>query len=212
LSNVQTLPRDEARALLEPWLGTGELPEELPLPALITADVTPELRRDLGPLRDALREAVSEASLNDHGAWTDELIASAGRLRGLAFVAFLLVVLAASSVIVFAARAGLAAHRGVVEVLHLVGATDAFIARQIGNRYLLLGTLGGAGGAFGAWAATKFLAVVTDDAGGFLPSFSIGAGTALWLLTIPLILGGLATLSARIAVIRTLKGEDRFVA
>jgi cell division transport system permease protein len=211
LSNVARVDEQEARALLEPWLGTGELPEELPLPALITADVTPELRRDLEPLRADLTQAVPEASLNDHGAWTDELIVSARRIRGLSFLAFVLVVLAASSVIVFAARAGLAAHRGVVEVLHLVGATDAFIARQIGNRYLLLGTLGGAGGAFGAWVATKFLAVVTDDAGGFLPAFSIDAGTALWLLTIPLILGGLATLSARIAVIRTLKGGDRFV-
>ncbi|MCQ8184538.1 cell division protein FtsX [Parvularcula maris] len=211
MSNVTRLPREEAEALLEPWLGSGNLPEELPLPALITGDVTHELRRDLEPLREALAEAVPLSSLNDHSAWTDELIAAAGRLRSLAFLAFVLVVLAASAVIVFAARAGLAAHRGVVEVLHLVGATDGFIARQIGNRYLALGALGGAGGALLAWLATKFLAVVTDDAGGFLPAFSIDASTALWLLTIPLLLGGLATISARIAVLRTLKGGDRFV-
>ena len=44
------------------------------------------------------------------------------------------------------------------------------------------------------------------------PAFSIEAKTALWLVSIPLILGGLATISARIAVLRALKGDDRFVA
>lgn len=212
LSQIERVARAEAEALIEPWIGAGNIPQDLPLPVLITADVTPELRSDLGPLRTALEDSVPGASLNDHGAWTDELVASARRLRGLAFFAFFLVVMAASSVIVFAARAGLAAHRNIVEVLHLVGATDGFIARQIGNRYLMLGLMGGAGGAFVAWVATKFLAVVTDDAGGFLPAFSIDARTALWLLTIPLVLGGLATVSARIAVLRALKGEDRIVA
>lgn len=212
LSNIARVPRSEAEALIEPWIGAGNIPADLPLPVLITADVTPQLRADLTPLRLSLEEGIPGASLNDHGAWTEELVSSARRLRGLAFFAFFLVVMAASSVIVFAARAGLAAHRNIVEVLHLVGATDGFIARQIGNRYLMLGLIGSAGGAFVAWVATKFLAVVTDDAGGFLPAFSIDAGTALWLLTIPLVLGGLATVSARIAVLRALKGEDRFVA
>jgi cell division transport system permease protein len=208
LSDVARVPEAEAKRLIEPWIGSGNLPDDLPLPVLITADVTPERRADLGPLRAELAERVPAASLNDHGAWTDQLVKSARRLRGLAFVAFVLVILAASSVIVFAARAGLAAHRNIVEVLHLVGATDSFIARQIGRRYLLLGLLGGAGGATGAVIATKFLAVITDDAGGFLPAFSINAKTAAWMLVIPILLGGLSTIAARIAVIQTLRGDS----
>ncbi|GGY55092.1 cell division protein FtsX [Parvularcula lutaonensis] len=212
LSNVTRLPQEEAEALLEPWLGMDNLPDDLPLPVLITADVTPELRADLGSLRQTLVEAVPSASLNDHGAWTDQLVAAASRIRGLAFMAFVLVILASSAVIVFAARAGLAAHRNIVEVLHLVGATDSFIAQQIGNRYLMLGLVGGSVGALAAWLATKFLAVVTGDAGGFLPAFSIDAGTAVWLLSIPILLGGLSTIAARVAVLRALRGEDRYVA
>lgn len=212
LSAIERVPREDAEALLEPWIGAGNLPQDLPLPVLITADVTPELRADLGPLRQALADGVPGASLNDHGAWTEQLIRSAQRLRGLAFLAFVLVILAASSVIVFAARAGLAAHRSIVEVLHLVGATDSFIAGQIGNRYLMLGLVGGAGGAVAAWLATKFLAVITGDAGGFLPAFSIDAQTALWLLTIPVLLGGLSMVAARVAVIRALRGNDPYVA
>ncbi|MEM9810719.1 MAG: FtsX-like permease family protein [Pseudomonadota bacterium] len=210
LSNIGRVARDESLALLKPWIGTDTLPDDLPLPVLITADVTPELRSDLAPLRAALAEQVTTASVNDHGAWTDQLVRSARRVRGLAFIAFVLVILAASSVIVFAARAGLSAHRNIIEVLHLVGATDTFIASQIGRRYLALGFLGGAGGALGAVLATKFLALITADAGGFLPSLSIGMDTALWLLVIPVLLGGLATISARIAVLQTLR-RDSFV-
>ncbi|MEM6913818.1 MAG: FtsX-like permease family protein [Pseudomonadota bacterium] len=205
LANTTRLSKDATMDLLRPWIGTDVLPDDLPLPALYTAEVTPELRQDLAPLRRRLADTTDGASLNDHGAWTDQLVRSARRVRGLAFVAFVLVIAAAASVIVFAARAGLTAHRNIVEVLHLVGATDGFIASQIGRRYLVLGTLGGAGGAVGAVIATKFLAVVTEDAGGFLPSFSIGMETALWLLVIPVLLGGLATVSARIAVLQTLR-------
>ncbi|NNU16575.1 hypothetical protein HK107_09610 [Parvularcula sp. ZS-1/3] len=212
LSEIRRVPRSEAEELLEPWIGEGNLPQDLPLPVLITADVSPELRADLSGLRTALSDKVEGASLNDHSAWTDQLIASARRIRALTFFAFVLVVLAASSVIVFAARAGLAAHRNIVEVLHLVGATDGFIARQIGNRYLTLGLVGGAGGALVAWLSTKSLAMVTRDAGGFLPAFSIDAKTALWLVVIPLLLGGLSTISARIAVLRALRGKDAYVA
>ncbi|NRA31063.1 MAG: FtsX-like permease family protein [Parvularculaceae bacterium] len=210
LSNVAVMPRGEAEALLEPWLGSGNLPADLPMPALVTADVTPELRAALDPLRARLAEDVPGASLNDHGAWTDQLVEAARRMRGLAFLAFCLITAAAASVIVFAARSGLAAHRNIIEVLHLVGATDSFIAGQIGRRYLLLGFAGGATGAFLAWVVTKVLAVVTTDAGGFLPAFSIDTSTALWMLVIPLLLGTLSTVSARIAVMRTLK-TDKFV-
>lgn len=205
LSDVTRVSRDETEELLRPWLGEGNLPDDMPLPALITADVTPGLRADLGPLRERLADEIPGSSLNDHGAWTDELVGAARRMRGLAFLAFALITFAAASVIVFAARAGLAAHRNIVEVLHLVGATDHFIAGQIGRRYLLLGLFGGAGGVLAAWLAIKFLAVVTEDAGGFLPAFSIDARTALYLLLIPLLLGGLSAVSARIAVMRTLR-------
>ncbi|MEM1380315.1 MAG: FtsX-like permease family protein [Pseudomonadota bacterium] len=209
LSAVAPMPRSESEALLRPWLGEGNLPDDLPLPLLITAEVTPELRANLGPLRARLVEEVPGASLNDHGAWTDQLVGAARRMRGLAFVAFAMITAAAASVIVFAARSGLAAHKNIIEVLHLVGATDSFIAGQIGRRYLLLGFLGGAGGAVAAWVTAKFLALITDDAGGFLPAFSIDTRTALWMLVIPLLLGSLSTISARIAVIRTLK-KDRY--
>lgn len=210
LSNVSALPRAESEALLEPWLGAGNLPEDLPLPTLVTAEVTPELRAALDPLRLRLADTVPGASLNDHGAWTDQLVQAARRMRGLAFLAFCLITAAAASVIVFAARSGLAAHRNVIEVLHLVGATDGFIAGQIGRRYLILGFAGGASGAFLAWLVTKILAVVTTDAGGFLPAFSIDTSTALWMVVIPVLLGTLSTVSARIAVMRTLK-TDKFV-
>ncbi len=209
LSNIERLSRAEGEALLQPWIGTGNLPDDLPLPALITAEITPEARTNLESFRQRLFDDVPEATLNDHGAWIEELLTSAGRIRSLAFTAFVLVVIAASSVIVFAARAGLAAHRNVVEVLHLVGATDSFIANQIGRRYLFLGVLGGTIGAAGAVVATKFLAVVTRDAGGFLPAFSIDWGLAAWMLVIPVLLGGLSTIAAWVAVIRTLH-RDRY--
>jgi cell division transport system permease protein len=44
---------------------------------------------------------------------------------------------------VFATRAALEANREVVEVLHLVGARDSFIARQVWGRFLKTGLTAG---------------------------------------------------------------------
>src|SRR5690606_8684376 len=54
--------------------------------------------------------------------------------------------LAAISTVVFATRAGLAVHADVIDVLHLVGARDSYIAKQFERRALVLGLAGGLGG------------------------------------------------------------------
>ena len=45
--DVRPVPEAEVQRLLEPWLGTGGLESDLPVPALIDVDLTPEAHRDL---------------------------------------------------------------------------------------------------------------------------------------------------------------------
>jgi cell division transport system permease protein len=64
-------------------------------------------------------------------------------------VGLVLLVLAATGLAVaFATRGAMAGNREVVDVLHVVGARDGFIAREFGGRFFRLGLKGGAiGGA-----------------------------------------------------------------
>ena len=81
-------------------------------------------------------------------------------LSGAAVV--LLVLAAAALAVAFATRGAMAGSRDSVEVLHLVGADDAFIAREFQSRFVRLGLRGGA---FGGLAAIVVIAAL-----GFLSS------------------------------------------
>jgi cell division transport system permease protein len=205
-TGVRLLSRGETEALLEPWLGEGGLPDDVPVPALVTAEVSPSLRADLAPLREAVEAAAPGAALDDHGAFNDRLVAAAGRLKALAATVFIMVMLAAAAIIVFAARAGLAANRSIIEVMHLVGATDGFVANEVQRRYLLLGLRGGLAGA-GAAALVLVLAASVGRAadGSFLPQLTAEPASLAWLLTVPLTLCLIAAVTARVTVLSSLR-------
>jgi cell division transport system permease protein len=64
--------------------------------------------------------------------------------------------------VTFATRGAMATNRAIVEVLHYVGATDAFIANQFQRHFLLLGLKGGAIG--GGLAIALFAVISAIDA------------------------------------------------
>ena len=198
------LSREDTEALLEPWFGTG-LPGDVPVPGLVTAEVTPALRADLATLRADLASAVPDAVLDDHGAFNDRLLAAAARVRTLTGLIFSLVMLAAAAVIIFAARAGLAANRTILEVMHLVGASDGFVANQVQRRYFALGLRGGLAGASLAAITVSVLVLASSGEGAFLPRVEISARSLAWLLVVPVVLCLVAATAARLTVLRTLR-------
>lgn len=193
---------EETRALLEPWLGT-EL-RDLPLPRLVDLELAPGA--DLAAIQKRAAEAVPGAVLDDHRGWADRLAGVATAIQAAAIVVVLLVAAAAALLIVFATRAGLEAQRSVVELLHLVGARDGWIARQVERQALLLALKGGTGGLFLAAAviaATLWLS--SGDRLRLLPQFEIAPAAWLSLVALPAAAGLVATLTARIAVLRALR-------
>ena len=110
---------------------------------------------DLPKLRSALASAVPEADLDDHRAWATRLGAMADAVVTLAAALFVLMIVAMGTAIGFATRGAMAGNREIVEVLHLVGATDAFIAREFQTHFRRLGFRGAA---IGGLAAIAFFA------------------------------------------------------
>lgn len=79
-------------------------------------------------------------------------------LAGVAIV--LLVLGAAGLAVAFATRGAMAGSRDSVEVLHLVGADDAFIAHEFQSRFVRLGLRGGAAGGLAAILAIAGLSLL----------------------------------------------------
>lgn len=193
---------DKAR-LLEPWLGADAAGLDLPLPDLIAVTSVPGAVIDTGALTAKLQAISPGASIDDHGHWRDAMTRTT-EIADIALLSLLLLIgLAASLTVVFVARAGLAAHRRVIEILHLVGAHDGYIAGQFQRHAFLRALAGGVAGA--AVAAAVYFAARYS-----LPGFTSG-GVDLtpwqWLAfaLLPLAAALLAMLTTRYTVLRSLR-------
>ena len=209
---VRADPVDARRtaALLEPWLGKDIDAEDLPLPRLIDVETEPRVGVDLAALGQRLAAAVPGAQLDDHRRWLDRVLRTALALEIVAGMVVALVGLAAVLAVVFATRTGLAVHHGIVEVLHLIGARDGYIARQFEWHALRLGIKGGIAGLVLATATLVGVAAAAqvgaiDDAVRVLPALSAPAIDWALLLLLPVVAGLVAMLTARITVLRALK-------
>ncbi len=166
ISAVRVLDAEESRALLEPWLGRAGLSLDLPVPVLVAITLDRTRPADLETLRAALKKAgFKRVELDGHGRWVRELADLARTAFWLGLGVLVLLVVSLVVLVVHAARAALQANREVIEVLHLIGANDRFIARQVESHFLrnaVMAALAGVGLAWFSLLALAFLAPSAD--------------------------------------------------
>ncbi|OYX31924.1 MAG: cell division protein [Caulobacterales bacterium 32-69-10] len=203
---ARVLDRAESQRLLEPWLGKGNIPDDLPIPRLVAIDLDPAAPATPEALRFALSQAGVDAELDDHSRWMKEVERAGAAVRAAALAAGLLTAAAAGAVIAFATRAGLAARRDVVEVLHLTGAHDRFVAGLFQRRFAGLAARAGTYGAIAA-AALAALARFFGGAEGFTPALPLNWLDLAAVLPCPLLAAAVAAISARRTALSILRAE-----
>ncbi|MEM8934971.1 MAG: ABC transporter permease [Pseudomonadota bacterium] len=208
--SAKRMAPDDAAALLDPWLGEGNAQAFLNVPAIIEVKIAPDAEEELALLRTRLAAAAPNAALDNHAGWHRRLERAARSGQTLAFSILALIMSAACAISIFAARAGLAANYEVVSLLHLVGATDQFIASEVQRRFFVLGLRGALGGLVVAGLAIGG-AIMAARAGvaadGFLPQFEINTPMAIWLLAAPAATCLVTALTARLTVLQALKSQ-----
>jgi cell division transport system permease protein len=208
VARADAVPEAELRATLEQWLGPVAAGEgaDLPLPALIEVELAPGA--DPAPVAAAVRRAVPSAQFV---ADQSRLAPMLGTLTALTIVAGLLVALialATAAAVVLATRSALETHRGTIEVLHGIGATDLQVTRLFQRKIAIDALIGGTAG--GAVAALVLLLV----AGGGLGALGdwtngslLGWDDLLLLAALPLLAAILATVVARATVLAALRAQ-----
>lgn len=202
---VRIVPDSEIARLLEPWIGPGGLDNDLPVPALIDVDLSAAGRQQLDALRAALAAVAPSARVDDNAQWLAPLASLIGALKWLAAGLVLLMVGATAATVVLAARAALDTHRGTIDVLHLMGATDVQVARLFQRRIALDALFGGLVGFMLAGAVLIALGDRVAALGSeLLGSAAIPAQGWLALFALPLLGVLLAMLVARLTILRAL--------
>jgi cell division transport system permease protein len=214
VDSAHALSKVESEKLLEPWLGAGLDLGQLPIPRLILVKLRGQGSEDLGALRKALASAVPQADLDDHRIWATRLGAMANAIVILAAALFALMIVAMGTAIGFATRGAVAANREVVEVLHLVGASDAFIAREFQAHFRRLGLHGAMIGGMAAIASFAIASILSfwwahspggEEIAAMFGSFALGSSGYLALAIVCAAVTLLTGLLSREIVMRHLR-------
>ena len=204
ITSARAMTRDEAEALLRPWLGAAGVPANLPLPHLIAAEGEPGSGADVAA---ALSKTGIDATVDDHAAWASDARRATDTIGLVALSAVALLGATGVAVIAFATHATLLARKDIVELLHLTGAKDDFIAGLFERRFLMLGVQAGALGALFAFGAAAFILFAVRQAEGqawLLPQLSLSLADGLILGLSPLIAGAASMFAAKVTVMRSL--------
>lgn len=208
ITDASIVPEEELKAKVREAMNVAEVPSAINsmLPVAIEANGGPNAREVADRLQAALTSAGFAAEIGVAADWVGDARRALGVLRLSALVAVALLALTGLAVIAFATHAALLAQKDTVNVLHLSGATDRFVANLFERRFWVLGLQSGALGALAALGATAFMIFVLGSSQrvGLLPQLSLDLTDFLILLLTPIIAGIAARFAARQTVMRTL--------
>jgi len=218
ITEVKPLSLQDSADLLEPWLGKSEAIEALPIPRLIAVEIDRSDPPDLKLVGEALQKNFDGVTLDDHRRWQSEIrgVTRTAALGGLILLG--LVAAATVAVIISATRSAMASNREVIEVLHLIGASDSFIAGEFERHFFGLGLRASLAGAVAAALVFLLLPLFMHLVGGGMVAAAetrrlFGAGDLdfsgyLLFVLVVIVVSGLCMITSRLGVVRVLRKFD----
>ena len=207
IEEVRVLPPEEIDALIEPWLGTQDLADDIPLPALIDVKLARTATdAEYQSLRSTLQSIAPNARVEPSSGYIAPVISLERSFQWIAFGLVGLLALATGAAVIISARSALNTHTETIAVVHLLGGTDQQISRLFQRRIALDALLGGliglAGGAVIIWLISGQLSALGS---GLVQSVGLDWWSWLIIAAIPILGMFLAMVTARLTVTGALK-------
>lgn len=130
VEDVQIVSQDEVDKLIEPWLGARTGEDQIPVPALVDVRLRDPVNGEkLGAIRTQVRAVAPSARVDAQSSWLKPVFKAIDSLQLLALALVALLGVALAAAVLLAVRNALGVNRETIEVVHLLGGTDAQIAR-----------------------------------------------------------------------------------
>lgn len=203
---VTPLNEDQLQRLLKPWLGDDVDIQNLPMPRLIDVKLKRGAEINFKVLAEKLAKIAPQASLDNHKLWLNKLINFAGGLKILALSILFLVIGVTSGAIFYTTQTSLGLHKDIIEILHILGAKDTYIAQQYSKRTAFLGFVGGLIGVVIAIPTIFLIAHLAQQIeGGIINEAKLSWRAWMMILSLPIFSGLVAMNTAYYTVKRTLE-------
>lgn len=214
---ARPLSIEETVQLLEPWIGKSDAFNKLPIPRLIAIQLDQKEKLDIESVRQDLSQKFEGVFLDDHRQWQRQIRTLTRSLALGGITILLLMTAATTAIIVTATKSSMASNREIIEVLHFVGATDQFIAREFEKHFLRLGIRAGCVGALLAIIIFLSTTVIMENLGGdsslaaemhrMFGSSSLDTASLLLMGIVVVIVSALCVLTSRLGVYRILNSR-----
>lgn len=211
IGHLTILDHERSLALLKPWLG-DDLVKQIDMPVLIDLRLMDSESLDIEDLNQRLSGRVPGTVVDDHGLWLSRVAGVTAAVERGGWLIVLLVVGVSTISVVFAVLSGLSVNRDVVELLHLMGARDGYVAKRF-QSYVLIAALP-ASVIAGALAIATIMAISavsqapSELAGSALRFGELGGFRARdWLIicAVPLVFALVTLVTARLAALVALR-------
>lgn len=206
VEKVKKISDSQIKHLMSPWLGEGVDIDSLPIPKLLDVRLKNGKNFDYEQVSTSLKEVAPYASMDNHGIWLQKLIKSASALRILSVFVLTLVAVVLALSLFYAVQTSLKIHQNIIEILHIMGATDNYVAKQYASRGFWVGL---SSGIIGTILSIIALLIMSHLSSG-LETGLIGSaklGIAHWgvLISLPFVTAFLSMLMSFLSVKHTLR-------
>jgi cell division transport system permease protein len=199
------MSKEEISKLVAPWLGEDMEFSNIPLPGIISVHFNEDVTFSIENLRQNISGIAPQAQIDTHESWLNNVLRFTGALNFAAALVSIVIGITTIVAIGGAVQSRMAVYREELELLHLMGASDNYISKQL-QRYVFIIAFKGA--LIGVLSGAFILVIIGWFMGrmdiNLIPDFSLNSLQITFLaLLIPLTaVIGMAT--ARHTVLRAL--------
>lgn len=192
--------------LVSPWLGDNVGLENVPLPGIISIKFKDDIVFDTEEIKESLNNVAPQARLDNHESWLNDVLSFTGAIRLAAILMTLIITITTIVAVGGAIQSRMAVYRDELELLHLMGASDRYISRQL-QRYAFLTVLKGAViGMVIGWIVIFIIGLMAGKMEvSLIPEFSLSFLQIFALLFLPIIIALIGMGTARQTVLRFLR-------
>lgn len=143
VKSVNVIDDKTVEKLMTPWLGNKVDISSLPIPQLLDVQLKEDAEINYDEMTQGLHKITNNASIDNHRLWLNRLLKFAGSLKTLALCVLIMVTGICAFSIYYSARTSLGINLNFIEILHIIGAKDDYIAKQYAKSYAKIGFFSG---------------------------------------------------------------------
>ncbi|MEM6811899.1 MAG: FtsX-like permease family protein [Pseudomonadota bacterium] len=206
IESIEVMSDAEIINLISPWLGGENIMDNIPLPGIISINFHEGVVNDPNEIATELQKIGPNIRLDTHQGWLSDILRLTGSVQFAAIMMGLIITLTTVVAVAGSIQSRMAVYKDELELLHLMGASDRYISRQL-QRYAFFTALKGSFiGMIVGWLVIVFINLYAGNTDlGLLPNFTLSYFQIVSLLLLPVILSILSMLTSKQTVLRFLR-------